>query len=73
MLTLTWQNAKRPAVAVEGKVAVVKFGKETVKLDFDDIVDAAPSVSVTPHNVVVSFKKAEEKVWASLPGDDLHA
>jgi hypothetical protein len=73
MLTLTWQNAKRPAVAVDGAVAEVKFGKDVVKLDFDDSVDATPSVSVTPHNVVVSFKKAKEGVWESLPGRDLHA
>ena len=33
-----------------------------------DSVEVAPGISVTPHNVTVSFKKKQEKVWDSLPG-----
>ena len=34
----------------------------------NDSVEVAPGISVTPHNVTVSFKKKQEKVWDSLPG-----
>jgi len=31
-------------------------------------VDSPPSIQVSPHNVVVSFKKQQEKLWDVLPG-----
>ena len=98
-----WQNAKRPTLEVHDTTADFKFGKDCVKLNFEDrfepvarcrrsglstcsvmplsrvadsasvslsndSVEVAPGISVTPHNVTVSFKKKQEKVWDSLPG-----
>jgi hypothetical protein len=35
-------------------------------------VAATPSIQVSPHNVVVTFKKVEERLWEVLPGTQSH-
>ena len=35
-------------------------------------VETTPSIQVSPHNVVVTFKKVEERLWEVLPGTQSH-
>ena len=35
-------------------------------------VATTPSIQVSPHNVVITFKKVEERLWEALPGTQSH-
>jgi hypothetical protein len=37
-------------------------------LPFADNVDASPSIQLSSHNVVISFRKRDHKIWDVLPG-----